>query len=245
MVSTRSSSVGLSPDSANGLASSPEKRTPARRAATRDASPSTTSSRSSTKTWSHTPTHLTLAWLAIAIPVVLWDTGYILMRPHTFAGGRLHAPLWTPYALYQTIDYVYGLPSYEEHDGWPSAQGFFNLIETSGYIWYMWMAYSRGIEEGGKGKKSEGKGVLAWAMERRRVEGVDGAAMVVGLFAISVVTVAKTMLYGMFLRFRDCFLSCEERSLMRDAGLNEYFSGWKHIGHNSAFDIILLWILPK
>lgn len=193
MVSTRSSSVGLTPEIANGTTPSPEKRTPSRRRAAADTAVS--SSSASPTTWSHTPTHLTLVWLAIAIPVVLWDTGYILLRPHTFAGGKWHSP-WTPYALYQTIDYVYGLPSYEEHDGWPSAQGFFNLLETAGYAWYMWMVATKGIEEGAQGK-AEKKGVVGWFLQRRRVEGVDGAAMVLALFAISVVTVAKTALYGM------------------------------------------------
>ena len=30
-----------------------------------------------------------------------------------------------------------------------------------------------------------------------------------------------------------------------DAGLNEVFSGFAHIGHNSASDIFFLWALPN
>jgi hypothetical protein len=28
-------------------------------------------------------------------------------------------------------------------------------------------------------------------------------------------------------------------------GLNEYFSGFANIGHNSAFNLVLLWIIPN
>lgn len=28
-------------------------------------------------------------------------------------------------------------------------------------------------------------------------------------------------------------------------GLNEYFSGFANIGHNNAYDLILLWIIPN
>jgi len=28
-------------------------------------------------------------------------------------------------------------------------------------------------------------------------------------------------------------------------GLNEYYSSFDNIGHNSVFDLILLWIIPK
>ncbi|KAJ4294958.1 hypothetical protein N0V88_005198 [Collariella sp. IMI 366227] len=44
--------------------------------------------------WSHTPTTPVLLWLAISLPLVAWDTGYMLMRPHTMPGGSLHWPLW-------------------------------------------------------------------------------------------------------------------------------------------------------
>ena len=28
-------------------------------------------------------------------------------------------------------------------------------------------------------------------------------------------------------------------------GANEYYSGFRHVGHNTASDLILLWIIPK
>ncbi len=28
-------------------------------------------------------------------------------------------------------------------------------------------------------------------------------------------------------------------------GLNEYYSGFDNIGHNTVYDLILLWIIPK
>lgn len=59
--------------------------------------------------------------------------------------------------------------------------------------------------------------------DRRRIAGRAGAlAVVLGLSA-SVMTVSKTVLYW----------------------LNEYFSGFDNIGHNTPWDLVLLWIIPK
>ena len=47
--------------------------------------------------WSHVPSNLTLIWLFISLPLVIWDCGYILLRPYTLPGGSLHSPIWVPY----------------------------------------------------------------------------------------------------------------------------------------------------
>jgi len=49
-----------------------------------------------------------------------------------------------------------------------------------------------------------------------------GWAVMLG-FAVSVMTVSKTVLYW----------------------LNEAFSGFANIGHNSFMDLVVLWIIPK
>src|SRR5690242_12203083 len=51
-------------------------------------------------TFAHAPTNLTLLWLIVSLPLVAWDTGYILLRPHSMPGGKFHWPLWVPYELY-------------------------------------------------------------------------------------------------------------------------------------------------
>lgn len=43
---------------------------------------------------------------------VLYDAGYILLRPHTMEGGSL-APFWAPYHYYQTVDLVYSNSRYQ------------------------------------------------------------------------------------------------------------------------------------
>lgn len=37
--------------------------------------------------WYHAPDRLTLIWFAVSLPLVIWDTIYVLGRPHTMEGG--------------------------------------------------------------------------------------------------------------------------------------------------------------
>lgn len=96
-------------------------------------------------------------------------------------GGRFHSPFWTPYALYGTIDHIYGEKAWEERNGFTAAQASLNTLETVGYVGYLWVVWRLGEGEG----RSVGGG---WA----------GVACLVG-FALSVMTVSKTVLYGEFL----------------------------------------------
>ncbi|MCJ1254802.1 hypothetical protein MMC24_002618 [Lignoscripta atroalba] len=36
-------------------------------------------------------------------------------------GGWLHSPIWVPYALYGTVDYIYGFPAWEARNGFTAA----------------------------------------------------------------------------------------------------------------------------
>lgn len=45
-------------------------------------------------------------------------------------GGDLHW-VWKPYSLYQDIDFVYGIPSFESGDGFTNAQCEFYLIQKT------------------------------------------------------------------------------------------------------------------
>lgn len=78
-------------------------------------------------------THLTLlfALLLCTVPrssistlIVAWDTGYILLRPRSMPGGDLHW-LWKPYEHYVNVDYIYGFPTWERHDGFARAQSVY------------------------------------------------------------------------------------------------------------------------
>lgn len=111
-------------------------------------------------------------------------------------GGKWHKPMWAPYGLYVNIDGVYGWQALEQNDGWPGAQGAVNALETAGYLAYLFWAWRYGEDVGGKGG---GRGLKAYLLQPRRVDGVVGAQMVLLLFATSVMTVGKTALYCEFL----------------------------------------------
>lgn len=139
--------------------------------------------------WSHTPSPLTLLWLTVSLPLVAWDTGYVLLRPHSMPGGSLHWPLWTLYDLYGKVDHVYGFKAWDAGNGFTGAQGMMNLIETVlyGIYWGLWVKY--GVYDG---ERVEGTGGV---MGKRRVGGkMGGLAVVVG-FGAAVMTLSKTVLY--------------------------------------------------
>jgi hypothetical protein len=130
--------------------------------------------------WRHSPSNITLLWMAISLPLVIWDTIYVLNRPLTMEGGWMHWPLWVPYQLYGEIDYVYGWPAVKNNDGFTSAQGLLNAIETAMYLAYLWVVFKRG---------DQGK---------RVVSGREGATAVLIGFSAAVMTLSKTVLYCTF-----------------------------------------------
>lgn len=167
----------------------------------------------------------------------------MLGRPHTMPGGFLHPYLWKPYALYGTIDYVYGWPAWDAKNGFTAAQGLLNLVETAGYLVYLSVVLEFGEsatvhnagdgegegeeegEEGGKGAPRWFKRVpvLRWLLAPRVLRGRESAWAVLLGFATAVMTLSKTVLYW----------------------LNEYFSGFANIGHNDVYNLVVLWIIPK
>ncbi|KAI0841619.1 hypothetical protein F5Y06DRAFT_194904 [Hypoxylon sp. FL0890] len=160
--------------------------------------------------WAHAPSKLTLLWFAVSLPLVIWDTGYVLLRPLTMEGGSLHWPLYTPYKLYGEVDHVYGWKAFRARNGFTAAQGTLNLVETAMYCVYLWLYYNAGASVKGRATT-------------RVLSGRPAAVAVLMAFSAAVMTLSKTVLYW----------------------LNEYFSGFDNIGHNSLPDLILLWIIPN
>lgn len=179
------------------------------------AAPST-STPTTTTGWAHTPSTLTLAWLALSLPLVIWDTGYVLGRPATMPGGWAHAPLYTPYALYGEVDHMYGLKQWAAGNGFTSAQGTLNVVETLFYLVYLAIWYRAAPAHT---TTSNGGGGAA----RKAIAGRAAAWAVLFAFSAAVMTLSKTVLYW----------------------LNEVFSDFDNIGHNALGDLILLWIIPK
>ncbi|OHE91968.1 hypothetical protein CORC01_12756 [Colletotrichum orchidophilum] len=210
MVSTRSSSRALpnGPDASSSI--------PATARAVATAATTHPENTSTAQGWSHAPTTWTRLWLLVSLPLVAWDTGYVLLRPWTMPGGHLHWPLYVPYKLYGEVDHVYGWKAFHAGNGFTSAQGALNAVETLMYLAYYWLYFSRGraVESGPAGGGLPMKKVVG---------GRAGALAIVIGFSAAVMTLSKTVLYW----------------------ANEYFSGFDNIGHNTPLDLLFLWIIPN
>lgn len=142
--------------------------------------------------WRHKVPAITIPWLALSLPLVIWDTIYIMGRPHTFAGGAIAWPMYKPYELYGRVDPVYSPEAYYSGLGWTGAQGLGNVFETLAYVAYLWIVMVHGQDKG----RGEGVlGSLGVIGKKRAVEG-DWAAMasLVG-YTTFMITVAKSILY--------------------------------------------------
>ena len=106
---------------------------------------------------------------------------YVFGRPHTMPGGSLVWPLYEPYILYGKVDKIYGREAWEEQNGFTAAQTTLNLIETVGYSGYLYVSFMYGEGEG---------------FGRRSLAGGWGGLACLFGFALAVMTVSKTLLYG-------------------------------------------------
>ncbi|KAL2270600.1 hypothetical protein VTJ83DRAFT_2784 [Remersonia thermophila] len=133
------------------------------------------------QSWVHTPSTAVLLWLAVLLPLVAWDIGYVLLRPHTMPGGSLHRPLWVPYALYGEVDHMYGFKQWNQRNPWTATQSWMNVVESLMYLAYLWLW------------STYGKAPAAGA--RKAIGGRVGAAAVLLGFSAAVMTVSKTVIY--------------------------------------------------
>lgn len=150
----------------------------------------------------HTPSAIVSLWLLISVPLVIWDTGYVLLRPHSMPGGKFHSPIWTPYALYGTIDYIYGWPAFNARNGFTAAQGALNLVETAGYLFYLAVIYQFGTTATSSGRastKKVKKGLSWFLFDEKVVPGRIGSLALLIVFSDSIATFSKTVLYCKFL----------------------------------------------
>lgn len=151
--------------------------------------------------WVHTPSAAITIWLVLSVPLVLWDSGYVLLRPHSMPGHKLHSPLWTPYELYGTIDYIYGWPAFNARNGFTAAQTVMNLFESAAYIYYLWVVYRYGVSaapsSSGRAKpaKQQQKGLVWFLKDEKVVSGRVGASALLIAYSATVMTLGKTILY--------------------------------------------------
>lgn len=173
--------------------------------------------------WAHTPSNISILWLAVSLPLVAWDTGYVMLRPHSMPGGSLHWPIWAPYELYGRVDYIYGWKAFNEKNGFTAAQSLLNIVETSMYLYYLYILFTYGRSSNAQGRgapKTSDVGVLG---QQRYVDGQMGAVAVLVGFSAAIMTLSKTVLYW----------------------ASEYYSGFDNVGHNSFTDLLFLWIIPN
>lgn len=134
--------------------------------------------------YAHVPSRLTLLWLAVATPLVAWDSAYVLLRPRTMPGGNLHWPLWVPYGLYGHVDHMYGVKQWAAGNGFTAAQTALNLVEMAMYFVYVYLWHTRATPP------ARGAPYAA-----RGVGGKAGATALLVGFAAAVMTLSKTLLY--------------------------------------------------
>ncbi|KAL8903403.1 MAG: hypothetical protein Q9207_003949 [Kuettlingeria erythrocarpa] len=101
-------------------------------------------------------------------------------------GGKWHQPIFTPYALYGTVDYMYGWPAYESGNGFTMAQSSLNVLESACYIAYLYVFWRHG----------EGQWTYAQGQQRSIGGGWAGLACLLG-FSVSLLTFGKTVLYAL------------------------------------------------
>jgi hypothetical protein len=146
--------------------------------------------------WAHTPSNLILIWFIISLPLVAWDTGYVLLRPHSMPGGWAHKPIWGPYELYGKVDYIYGWKAFNEHNGFTAAQAFMNIVESLFYIYYLYIVYVYGKASPAPVRGAPKPSTMRFLGEERYLAGKMAGVAVLVLFSGSVMTLAKTVLYG-------------------------------------------------
>ncbi len=140
--------------------------------------------------YAHVVDPIVVIWLYVSLPLVIWDCGYVLLRPLTMPGGSLHLPIYKPYGLYGTVDYMYGWPAWNDGVGFTAAQGSLNVLETIMYGWYVVILASQG----------QGTGWYQfWQKQfwtkKTVVQGEGLALAMVICFASAVMTLSKTVLY--------------------------------------------------
>lgn len=131
-------------------------------------------------------------------------------------GGALHLPLFKPYALYGTVDYIYRWPAWRARNGFTAAQAGLNVVETVGYLGYLgvvgWFAGGGGV------------GGVRWGGVGG---GWGGVACLCG-FGLSVMTVSKTVLYcEFFFPSLSRGVCCELLVLGGEGGLEAVWKRWR------------------
>lgn len=132
--------------------------------------------------FSHRPRLAILLWCLWVFPFTLWDTLYLVLRPHSLPGHKWHKPYFSgSFTIWAGIDRIYGQYGYDEKEGFVLAQSVMNMTEATLCIAYVWV-----IWQNGQGS--------FWSKE---VGGKAGAQAIMFGLSAGYVTAIKTALYCM------------------------------------------------
>lgn len=118
-----------------------------------------------------------------------------MLRPYSMPGGSLHWPIWAPYELYGTVDYIYGWKAFNEKNGFTAAQGFLNIVESLMYVYYLYILFAHGRQSKAQGRGAPKTSKVGFLGQQRYVDGRMGALAVLVGYSAAVMTVSKTVLY--------------------------------------------------
>ena len=122
----------------------------------------------------------------------------MMLRPHTMPGGKLHWPLYVPYDLYGRVDFIYGWKAFNAHNGFTSAQGLLNIVESVMYVYYLYILFAYGKQSTKDGRGASKPAKVGFLGQQRTVEGKMGAVAVIVGYSAALMTVSKTVLYCKF-----------------------------------------------
>jgi hypothetical protein len=139
--------------------------------------------------------------------------------------------------------------AFNEQNGFTAAQTLLNIVETSMYVYYLYILFAFGRQSAAQGRGAPKRSSVGFLGEQRYVDGQKGGLAVLLGFSAAVMTFSKTLLYCKYLVFffeqPDGHACTSPFSDILLLGANEFYSGFDNIGHNSARDLIFLWVIPK
>lgn len=89
-------------------------------------------------------------------------------------------------------DLIYGWKAINQNNGFTAAQASMNVLETLLYLHYLYLVYSHGTRA--KTARAAGSPKV---LNRRSVHGQPGALAAATGFTAAIMTLSKTVLYGM------------------------------------------------
>ena len=100
-----------------------------------------------------------------------------------------------PYDLYGRVDYIYGWKAFHAHNGFTSAQGMLNIIESLMYGYYLYILFAYGKQSKAQGRGAPKASSGGFLGQQRYVDGKMGALAVLIAYSAALMTVSKTVLY--------------------------------------------------